>query len=233
MRWTALVGIAIACGPAAPQQLEMVPPKYGYQLYLPKKMWTSGKKWPLILYLHGKSLRGNDLRRVGAYGLPKRLKTDKSFPFIVVAPQLPPDKRWTDTKVLASIVSEASKLYPVDTSRVYVAGFSMGASGAWRVACDYPKMFAAMVSVAGTYDNALATCSNMKRVPVWAIHGTNDKDAPAAKAKAVVETLKKVGGTAYLTLISGRDHNIPDVLEKGDVYHWLLKHQRRSLLVSR
>jgi predicted peptidase len=208
------------------QQLQLVPPRYGYQLYLPKGVWQKGKKWPLILYLHGKSLRGADLSRVAAYGLPKRLKKDKAFPFVVVAPQLPADMRWTDTKVLGSLVADVSKLYPVDKGRMYVVGFSMGASGAWRVACDYPQLFAAMVSVAGTYDNSLATCVHMKTVPVWAIHGTADKEASPEKAKQVVQTLKKVGGKAYLTLLNGKDHSIPDVLEKGDVYHWLLQNHK-------
>ena len=94
-------------------------------MYLPKQMWSSHKKWPLILYLHGRSLRGNDLTKVSSYGLPHRLLSDRGFPFIVVSPQLPDGQRWTDVDSLASLVTDVMTKYPVDRSRVYAMGFSM------------------------------------------------------------------------------------------------------------
>jgi predicted peptidase len=204
------------------QELRHVPPRYGHQLYLPKKMWASRTKWPLILFLHGKSLRGSDLKRVGSYGLPKRLKTDKGFPFIVIAPQLPANQRWTDTRALASLVNDVASMYPVDRTRVYAMGFSMGASGTWRVAHDYPSMFAAVVSVAGTYEKPLATSGRLKTVPIWVIHGTADKDASPEVARWVLDMHVKKGGIGHFTGMAGKGHNIPDVFEKSGIYKWVL-----------
>ncbi|MEZ0326632.1 MAG: dienelactone hydrolase family protein [Fimbriimonas sp.] len=222
--WAALPLVLVAN--ASPQELKMVPPRYGHQVFLPKKMWASHKKWPLILYLHGKSLRGSDLSRVSAYGLPKRLQTDKGFPFIVLAPQLPAGLRWTDTKALASLVTEAMRLYPVDQSRVYVMGYSMGASGVWRVAHDNPTMFAALISIAGSYEKPLAQSGRLKRVPVWVIHGTADKEASASDAKAFVELFRKHGGIGTFTPLIGRDHGLTDLFDDGRLYKWLLKFRR-------
>ncbi len=199
----------------------------GYLLYLPKKTWKAKAKWPLILYLHGKSLRGNDLNRITKYGLPQRLLKDKGFPFIVICPLLPDGQRWTDTRALASLVNEVCRKYPVDRTRIYAMGFSMGASGVWRVAHDYSKMFCAIVSVGGLYEKPLASDRKMNSIPVWMIHGTQDTEASEQSAKQVFDTLIKNGGSGQFTALAGKGHNIPFVFNQSDLYHWLLKHRKR------
>jgi len=235
-RWLWLAAAALSV-PAGAQQLKEVPPRFGHLVYLPKKMWATKKRWPLILYLHGKSLRGNDLKRVSAYGLPRRLRTDKGFPFIVVCPQLPGDQRWTDTRAMASLVQDIAKRYPVDRSRVYAMGFSMGASGAWRVAHAYPRLFAALVSVGGTYEIPLAASGRLKPVPVWMIHGTEDREASPAVARQTLEMHMKKGGRGRFTALPGKGHNITDVFERSEVYRWLLQNRagmapRTSILTN-
>jgi len=202
-----------------------VPPRYGHLLYLPKKTWAAKKKWPLVLYLHGRSLRGNDLNSVMKYGLPRRLRTDKSFPFIAICPQLPSGQRWTDTRALAALVNDVARNYPVDHSRIYAVGFSMGASGVWRVAYDNPGMFAAIVSIGGIYEKPLAMTGKLKRVPIWSIHGTADKDAPLQEAKEAFDLHIRSGGKGKFTALPGKDHNIAEYSQNGEVFHWLLEHR--------
>jgi hypothetical protein len=63
---------------------------------------------PAILFLHGVGERGRggaELSRVAAWGLPKlRLAGQRvlarPFPFLVIAPQCPPDRTWCDDEVL-------------------------------------------------------------------------------------------------------------------------------------
>ena len=197
-------------------------------MYLPKRMWSSHKKWPLILYLHGRSLRGNDLTKVSSYGLPHRLLSDRGFPFIVVSPQLPDGQRWTDVDSLASLVTDVMTKYPVDRSRVYAMGFSMGASGTWRVAAAYPKLFAAVISVAGEYELSLANSGRLKPIPIWAIHGDADTESSPILAKQVFDAFTAKGGKGRFTLLPGKDHNIPDIFNQSDLYRWLLSWRRRA-----
>jgi predicted peptidase len=217
---------------AGAQVLQKVPPRLGYLLYLPKRTWSSHKKWPLILYLHGKSLRGNDLSKVSKYGLPKRLLTDRGFPFIVVCPQLPADRRWTDTRAMAQLVKDISQKYPVDRSRVYAAGFSMGASGVWRVAHDSPGVFAAIISIGGMYEKPLVLDGKMKGATAWIIHGTNDTEASEAAAREFYKLFVAKGGKGRYTPLPGKGHNIPTVLEGSGLYKWLLAHQLRRQKVK-
>lgn len=209
------------------QQFSAVPPRYGHLLYLPRKTWAVKKKWPLVLYLHGRSLRGNDLNSVKKYGLPRRLKSDKGFPFIAICPQLPSGQRWTDTRALITLVNDVARNYPVDRSRIYAVGFSMGASGVWRVAHDNPRMFAAIVSIGGIYEKPLAMSGKLKSVPIWSIHGTADKDASFQGAKEALELHLNFGGKGKFTALPGKDHNIPEFSERSAVFHWLLQHRLR------
>ena len=72
-----------------------------YLLYLPANYEPEGaKRWPLLVYLHGGSLRGNDTARLRTMGLPRRLETDANFPFVVVSPLCPEGKIRSDAPVL-------------------------------------------------------------------------------------------------------------------------------------
>src|ERR1700675_2931392 len=57
-----------------------------YFVFLPKDYEKSTEKWPLILYLHGGSARGDDISRMKKMGLTEKVEADPNFPFIVVSP---------------------------------------------------------------------------------------------------------------------------------------------------
>ena len=56
-----------------------------YLLFIPDGYGDNqAKKWPLIMYLHGGSRRGDDIEKLRepGWGLPALLEKKKSFPFI-------------------------------------------------------------------------------------------------------------------------------------------------------
>ena len=67
-----------------------------YLLFLPEDYGRAEKKWPLILFLHGAGERGENLEKVKVHGPPMLAERDKNFPFIVVSPQCPEGKTWTN-----------------------------------------------------------------------------------------------------------------------------------------
>jgi predicted peptidase len=217
-------GLAAAC-----QAFCDTTPRYKCIVYVPKVYGKVKKTWPLILYLHGRSLRGSDLHLIKRYGLPTRLEHDKWFPFVTVCPQCPPGERWTDTKGLMQLVDHICRHYAVDTSRMYVMGFSMGASGAWRMAFDYPDRFSAIVPVGAIAETIWASSGKMKSVGVWAIHGDQDTDAPYANAVTMIRLHRQKGGEGILTTLAGKGHNIPGVFDRHDIYQWLLRHRRPAV----
>jgi len=70
-----------------------------YLLFTPEGYeQAEGKIWPLIVYLHGGSRRGENIERLRepGYGLPAMVEKNKSFPFIVLSPLCPEGEYWTE-----------------------------------------------------------------------------------------------------------------------------------------
>lgn len=196
-----------------------------YLLYLPSD-YAKQQKWPLIIYLHGKSLRGDDLEMLKQYGLAALLDKELTIPFVVVSPQCPPDKYWVDEEVaLLALIDEISLRYTVDRERIYLTGHSMGARGTWFLASHNPQKFAAIVPMAdGPLE--LTWAKSLKDVPVWTFHGTKDDLAPFERTEQFVKTLKSLGAEVKFTPLPERDHFILDTYENKAIYDWLLQHKR-------
>ena len=129
--------------------------KLEYLLYLPKGYAKGSnaakKKWPLMLFLHGRGERGNDLEMVKLYGPPKLIEAGQEFPFIVVSPQCPTGDGWAKPP-LGPLLDDLEQHLQMDTTRVYLTGLSMGGSATWGMAKDFPNRFAALVPICGNGD---------------------------------------------------------------------------------
>ncbi len=209
-----------------PKQTAQLFEKTNYLLYLPEGYGIGEKRWPLILYLHGKSLRGNDLEMLKSYGLAALLEEDLAIPFVVVSPQCPDDRYWmTEDETLIRLVDHVSSTDAIDPERIYVTGHSMGGRGTWFLAYKHPEKFAAIVPLSDApLDNAWAR--QVAKVPAWVFHGSKDDLSPFERTQQFVDALKKSGAEVKLTSLPGRDHYILDTYENQEIYDWLLKHKR-------
>lgn len=194
-----------------------------YLLYLPEGYDPAGKTWPLVLFLHGSGERGADLAAVTRQGLPKILG-GKSFPFILVAPQLPEGELWS-ADVLKALLDDLQTRLRVDPDRVYLTGLSMGAFGAWDLATANPDHFAALLVISGG-GNPVEVC-RLKNVPVWIFHGRKDDVIPVSWAEELGRRLERCAGNVKVTIYPDAGHDAwtltytdPAVLE------WLLAQQR-------
>ena len=204
-----------------------------YLLYLPSEIDSDDdKRWPVILYLHGRSLRGHDLSMLRRYGLPRYLAEGRDLPFIVVAPQLPDGQSWTDVDRLAALLEEVLTQYSADRDRVYLTGYSMGGGGVWRMAQAYPDMFAAAAPLAAlTPAPSDAWVRALTRLPLRVYHGTADEAAPFSGAEAMVTALRQGGVDAELRPYEGADHgDLTRIYADPTLYEWFLAHRRDSRL---
>jgi hypothetical protein len=76
-------------------------------------------------------------------------------------------------KVIDSLI----RVYPIDTTRLYVGGLSWGGIGTEALMMSYPNKFAAAFPTAG--ENYLNTVSVMIKTPFWVFHGLSDGTVPA------------------------------------------------------
>lgn len=199
-----------------------------YLLYLPSD-YAKQKQWPLIVYLHGGSLRGDDLEMLKRYGLASLLDKQVSIPFIVASPQCPLGKAWVDQEeAVLSLIDHVTRTYGVDPDRIYLTGHSLGGRGTWFLASRHPQKFAAIVPMADG-PSELAWVTPLKQVPVWTFHGTKDDLAPFERTEQFVNALKSAGGQVKFTPLPDRDHFILDMYENKEIYDWLLQHKRKNV----
>src|ERR1051326_2103591 len=117
--------------------------KANYLLYLPKEYGKeAGKKWPLIVFLHGSGESGDDINKVKVHGPPKLVAAGKEVPFVIVSPQAPSSRVGWQVDTLNVMLDDVIQKYAVDEDRVYLTGLSMGGFGTWTWATANPERFA-------------------------------------------------------------------------------------------
>lgn len=114
--------------------------------YIPEKLRKSNDPVPLVFYFHG----GNCIPLYGAEQSGWHDIADREN-FIVVYPRASANKTWnvwddekgpSDFKFILALIDHMKKVHPIDESRIYVSGFSMGSMMTNALCCCYPEIFA-------------------------------------------------------------------------------------------
>jgi hypothetical protein len=210
--------------------------RYDYLTYLPKGYDADvSLKWPTIIFLHGGSSRGNDLKRVKANGIPDKLERGKNIPFIVIAPQCPIDKRWETDDWFDTLYKEITTRFHVDTNRIYLTGLSLGASGTWYLAIKHPTTFAAIAPISGKTSHIHFISTNacvLAGTPIWIFHGKDDEIVDVTETLRITERLDQCNVRYSLSLFDGYRHWQPPWEVYGDdkIYTWFLNSNLSSRL---
>lgn len=186
-----------------------------YSLRVPEGLDAKGR-YPLLVYLHGSGQDDQgvlDLRRApeGWFELaPFGRGTSNCFS----ADHAQEDLREAIADVLAH--------YPVDPSRIVLAGFSMGGYGVYRSAFERPGFFQGLAVFSGVPDVATrwlgpghpdfldpATLGAFKGMPIFIFHGTLDINCPFEKTQRLVGLLESSGAQAEFVTETGKGHEYP------------------------
>lgn len=196
---------------------------YNFWLCRPDSV-SAGTPKPVIIFLHGASLCGNDLSRVRRYGTIDALERGRQVDAFVIAPQNP-GGAWQPKKVM-DILEWVMEHNCVDSSRVYVMGMSLGGYGTLDMAAAYPDRIAAAMAFCGgaTADRL----SGLNELPLWIVHGTADRAISVAESDKVVKAMKiDEPQTPRLIYdrIQGMNHAQPArFFYMQECYDWLLSH---------
>ena len=201
--------------------------RLNYLLTFPKGYAASSKPFPLIVFLHGGSGRGDDLNLIKQYGPELNAEKDPSFPFVVLSSQCPKGEIWTDTEALRDLILDVLSRYRLDSSRVYLTGMSMGGRGTWYMAYRNPDLFSAIAPLAAFQTIPDTWSLTLVRTPVWVFHGDADKLAPISDDVEMVDTINSHGGHAQLSVLKGKGHDITSIYDGPELYRWFLQHQNR------
>jgi predicted peptidase len=202
-----------------------------YLLHLPPGYWEEpARQWPLVLFLHGRGERGDDINAVRSYGIAKVVDEKPDTDFIAISPQCPLAYEWPDLiATLARLVDQAVMYLPVNPDCVYLTGLSMGARGGWLLAVDNPARFAAIALICGRIPTPdfLDRVTILKDKPIWIFHGAKDPVVPVENSEKIAATLRTAGGNPLLTIYPEADHDAwTETYNNPEFYRWLWAHSR-------
>ena len=222
--WTGKIEQLGVPKPGDPAKKETI----SYWLFLPQcDTAKTAAGYPLLLFLHGAGERGNNPELVKVHGPAKIVETEagKTWPFITVSPQCPKGKYWSP-QILLKLLDEIERTCPVDKSRVYVTGLSMGGFGSWMLLREAPNRFAAAAPVCGGGDPDWAPI--FKDIPIWVFHGDADGAVNPEFSKKLVQAIKDAGGKKVkLTIYPGVGHNSwNNAYSDPELWKWFLEQKR-------
>ena len=226
-----------------------------YQVYVPAD-FNAAKAWPVIVYLHGGGAQGLDalLPTVGGLANDIRARRD-AFPTIAIFPQASPNATWSQSDIQVLVLRELDQTmteFHGDPARIYLAGYSMGGVGAYRMAYRWPQKFAALVVMAGRVESSAARGENVsdadrklypylvdkdpfaalakqiKALPTWLFHGDADQSVPVEQSRRMAAALQKVGTfVRYTEYYRGIHQEIPNrAFADTDMLTWLWQQHR-------
>jgi len=220
--------------------------EYKYQVYLPVD-WTTKKKWPVILFLHGAGERGDDGLIQSEVGIGTAIRRYRSrFPAVIVMPQCRKDIWWSDpvmAEMAMSALAVSQKEFRGDPRRTYLTGLSMGGYGTWYLAANHPDKFAAIAPICGgilrpdesrkqSADDTkpyTEAAQKVGKTPVWIFHGGDDPVVPVAESQHMAEAMKAVSAEVHYTEYPGVGHNSWEkAYAEPDFMTWLLSKSLNS-----
>lgn len=214
---------------------------FKYRLMSPPLI-EPGKKYPVVLFLHGAGERGDDNALQLLY-LPDQMAQNDwrvNFPCFLIAPQCRSEKKWVDVpwdametempsepshqmQVALGILDNVLENLPADPQRVYLTGLSMGGYGSWDAAIRYPERFAAVAPICGGGDERGA--ARLVDVPIWAFHGDQDEAVPVERTRRMIKAIIDAGGEPKYTEFPGVGHNswTPAYSDPNGLLPWMFE----------
>ncbi|MDR3111442.1 MAG: hypothetical protein LBU65_17360 [Planctomycetaceae bacterium] len=211
-----------------------------FRLRCPPKI-VPGKRYPLIVWFHGKGESGDDNERQLAhlqYTLPFLTGT-KSLDFFMLVTQCPKDNPYWDTSIstegkgdapftiATEIFERVLEEYPIDKKRISTFGQCSGAVGSTGLIQKYPQLVSAVVYISSPPPTALMVTD----VSISVFNCTDDGMVPIQPMRNYVAGINNAGGNAHLTEIEASSHDAwTPALSQYKVIAWMITQKKNSLI---
>jgi len=210
----------------------------------------AAERFPLVVFLHG-YVPSYDKDRWWTEMQEFNIHFERNNAFLVIPfGRSNSDFQSCGEVDVLDVIAETKRLYPIDESRVYLYGYSMGGMAVYHLAAHNPDVFAAGIVMAGRADsplqnkralakfepykqwlihadNPISLCENFLNIPLRIYHGNIDQFISADEARRMEARLKELGCDAQLQVMHG-DHFFGfEVMSTEPPLKWLLaqKHQ--------
>ncbi len=174
-----------------------------YTLALPPS-FSSDRPRPLVVALHYGG------RVTPYYGKPFLthliLPAFGELAAVMVAPDCP-GEGWTDPsseEAVLALIRQVQIDYAVDSRRILLTGYSLGAIGTWGLALKHPDLFSAAIPVSGMPPQGIVVGS--KGPGFWIVHSLNDEIFPLEPLKEFVQRSEAQGLSIQFHPVPGLSH---------------------------
>ncbi len=195
----ALTTIAIGCNDTSEPEDESV---FGESFYTANRLRTyvlrlptghnASQPTPLLIAFHGNPDTGEFFEQRTGLTEPA---SDAGF--IIVYPD-GLEYTWGpwDWNIASDLIAHMAENVAIDSSRIYITGYSAGGTRMQIIICDHSDLFAAAVSVGATLERATySTCDLPQPIPILFVHGTEDTAFPWDGAVSGSRERYSVAGT--------------------------------------
>jgi predicted peptidase len=211
--------------------------------------YHKGKKYPVVLFLHGSGERGNDNESQLSWGADLFLDSmnRQNYPAIVVFPQCPLSSSWVShTKTIDSLgfntmasvqpttpllmvmelMREMVQAGEATDKRIYVGGLSMGGFGTYDILWRMPHFFAAAFPICGG-GSPDKPAQYAKKFPIWIFHGGADPVVPVANSHLMLQVFKDAGADVKYSEYAGVGHDSwKNAFAEPGLLPWLFDQKR-------
>lgn len=216
--------------------------------YLPAG-YTPGRKWPLIVNLHGYNPANPTYVRWWEVDQRHDAGADRHG-VIMIYPHGRGNTwyRGMGDRDVLRCIDLAKQTFSVDEDRVYLTGYSMGGGGVWHVGTRHPDLFAALGPYYGGWDyrvflpaeligkfpawqrflaeseSSFAQAEQALNLPIWVMHGDSDTTVDRAHSRFAVLMLQRWGYDIRYQEVPGGGHG--PLGTEDALYDWFLAHAR-------
>lgn len=227
-----------------------------YRIMYPND-YDVNKKYPVILFLHGKGERGSDnqiqLKHGGKFFADSANRV--KYPAFVLFPQCPVKNFWANHVVdkkrpkdslgnfkfistgvpdkslglVSKMIDSFAATPQVDPDRIYIGGLSMGGMGTFELLWRKPNFFAAAFPICGGGDPSKVSLYG-KDFPVWIFHGDKDSSVPVGNSRLMANVLKTAGAKVKYSEYPGVKHDSwNNAFAEAKLLEWLFEQRRAKV----
>lgn len=211
-----------------------------YRLLLPQN-YNKQQNYPVIITFHNSSRIGNNnedqvehlskiwirdeiYNKYHAFVIVPQFN-ERSSNYIKAKNGILVSKPFNDIHLIFDLLEKFQKEYKIDKSRIYLVGYSMGASTAQNLISISPNKFAAIVSVAAVPD--FSNSKALRNKNIFLIHGKKDTDNPYEGSLILFEKLKGNKNLVFKTYNELNHGNITiPLLLNDEIPNWLFKQKK-------